>query len=89
MDEFKEYITFTTTTKTGEEIELAVVDEFEFERKTYVVAALVEDDTIDEGSMFIYRSIIKEDDFTVEKIEDAAEYERISEAYLETVDEAE
>jgi len=83
MDDFKEYITFNMTTKDGNEIELAVVDEFEFERKTYVVAALVEGDTINEDALFIYRSIIKDEDFTIEKIEDAAEYERISNAYLE------
>mgnify|MGYP000554975335 CR=1 FL=1 len=31
--EFEEYITFKITTSTGEEMELAVIDEFEFENK--------------------------------------------------------
>lgn len=83
MEDFNEYITFNMPTKDGREIELAVVDEFEFERKTYVVAALVEGDTINEDALFIYRSIVKGEDFTIEKIEDAGEYERISNAYLE------
>jgi len=80
--EYSEYITFTATTKDGGEIELAVVDEFEFEKKTYVVGALVTEDTIDEDSLFIFRSIIKGEDFTTEKIEDPEEYARIAEAYL-------
>lgn len=83
MEEYSEYVTFKTTAKDGSEIELAVVDEFEFEKKTYVVGALVQDDTIDEDSLFIYRSIVKDEDFTVEKIEDPDEYGRIAEAYLE------
>ena len=29
----QEYITFTVTTKDGAEVEMAVVDEFEFEKK--------------------------------------------------------
>jgi len=82
-EEYSEYITFKSTTKDGGEIELAVVDEFEFERKTYVVGALVTDDTIDEDSLFIYRSILDGDDFKTEKIEDMAEYEKIANAYLE------
>lgn len=81
-DEYGEYLTFTSTTKDGKEIELAVVDEFEFEKKTYVVGALVTDDTIDEDSLFIFRSLLKGEDFTTEKIEDAKEYQRIAEAYL-------
>lgn len=83
MEEFSEYITFNVTTKDGKEIELAVVDEFEFERKTYVVGALVTDDTIDEDSLFIYRSVLDGEDFKTEKIEDPKEYERIANAYLE------
>ena len=33
--EFDEYITFTTTTKDGSEVEMAVMDEFDFEGKHY------------------------------------------------------
>lgn len=81
-DEYGEYLTFTSTTKDGKEIELAVVDEFEFEKKTYVVGALVTDDTINEDSLFIFRSVLQGEDFTTEKIENANEYQRIAEAYL-------
>ena len=32
MSEFKEYITFVVNTKDGDEVEMAVIDQFEFER---------------------------------------------------------
>ena len=66
MEDFKEYATFTVTNKEGEEVELAVVDEFDFEHKHYVVGALIEGDTINEDGLFIYKAKITEDDFTVE-----------------------
>lgn len=82
-EEFNEYATFTITNKAGENIELAVVDEFEFEHKQYVVGALIEGDAVNEEALFIYRAKVTEDDFTVEKITNAIDYERISQAYLD------
>ena len=83
MEEFKEYATFTTTTSDGEQDEMAVVDEFEFENKNYVAAARVVDDTIDEEGLYIYKVKVSEDDFTVEKINNKVEYEKIARAYME------
>ncbi len=83
MEDFKEYATFTVTNKEGEEVELAVVDEFDFEHKHYVVGALIEGDTINEDGLFIYKAKITEDDFTVEKITNKLDYEKISKAYME------
>ena len=82
QEEFKEYTTFTTTNKDGNEVEMAVMDEFEFEHKNYVVSALVEDNTINEEGLFIFR--IKEigDDFKVEKISSQVEYQKIAQAYM-------
>jgi len=81
--EFDEYITFHVTTKDGTEVEMAVVDEFEFEENHYVVGALVEDDTISEEGRYIYRSVIDGDNFTVEKIKREFDYNRIAKAYME------
>ena len=78
-----EYITFHVTSKDGADIEMAVVDEFDFENKHYVVGALVEDDTINEEGLYIYRSIIEGDDFKVEKIAREFDYKRIAKAYME------
>ena len=81
--EFNEYITFHVTNKDGADVEMAVVDEFDFENKHYVVGALVEGDTINEDGLYIYRSIIEGDDFKVEKIAREFDYKRIAKAYME------
>lgn len=78
-----EYVTFFTTTKDGREIEMAVVDEFEFNGKNYLVSALVENDTIVDDNRYIYRTKINKDGFEAEKILDAKMYESLTKAYLE------
>jgi len=81
--DFNEYITFHVTSKDGADVEMAVVDEFDFENKHYVVGALVEGDTINEDGLYIYRSIIEGVDFKVEKIAREFDYNRIAKAYME------
>lgn len=83
MENYNEYVTFHVTSKEGTDIEMAVVDEFEYDHKQYVVGAVVEGDTILEDGLYIYRSIISGDDFTVEKIEKEDEYRKVAEAYME------
>ncbi len=78
----QEYITFTVTTKDGAEVEMAVVDEFEFEKKHYVVGALIENETVKEDGFYIYRSVFKGEEFSVEKITNPADYQKIAEAYM-------
>lgn len=80
--EYKEYVTFHVTAKDGSDVEMAVMDEFEFEGRHYVVGAVVQDDTILDDGRYIYRSIMEGDDFTVEKIGREFEYKRIAEAYM-------
>ena len=84
--EFNEYVTFHVTAKDGSDVEMAVMDEFEYDHKQYVVGAVVEGDTILEDGLYIYRSIINGDDFTVEKIEKEDEYRKVAEAYMEMDD---
>ena len=81
--DFDEYVTFTVMDKNGAEVEMAVVDEFDFEDEHYVVGAVIEDDTIIDDAHYIYRSIIEKDGFTVEKIRREFDYNRIAEAYME------
>ena len=81
--EFNEYVTFTVTTRDGSEVEMAVMDEFDFEGKHYVVGALVQDDTIVDEGRYIYLSKMQEDGFSVEKITREFEYKRIAQAYME------
>ncbi len=83
QEELKEYATFITTNKDGNEIEMAVMDEFEFEHKNYVVGALIEDDTIKDDGLFIFKVKEAGEEIKVEKITDAAAYQKIAQAYME------
>ena len=86
QEEFKEYVTFTTTNKDGNEIEMAVIDEFEYEHKNYVVGALIEDNTINEDGLFIFRVKEMGEEIKVEKITNQTEYQKIAQAYMEIED---
>lgn len=79
----REYAIFTTINKDGETVEMAVVDEFEFEHKNYVVGALIVDDVIQEEGLYIYRVKTTKDDFVVEKISNQIDYQKIAQAYME------
>lgn len=81
--DYNEYITFHVTAKDGTEVEMAVVDEFDFEGKHYVVGAVIQDDTVMDDGRYIYESIIAGDDFTVEKIKREFDYNRIAKAYMD------
>ena len=82
-NEFNEYITFSVTAKDGSEVEMAVMDEFDFEGKHYVVGAVIKDDTIIDEGRYIYLSVINDDGFTVEKIKREFDYNRVAQAYME------
>lgn len=83
QEEMKEYATFTTTDKEGNEMEMAVMDEFEFEHKNYVVGALIEEDTIKEDGLFIFKVKEVGEEIKVEKITNPTEYQKIAQAYME------
>ena len=85
-EEFMEYTTFHVTAKDGSDVELAVIAEFEFEKKNYVAAARIENDTVSEEGVYIYRVKADGDDLRFEMITDAAEYEKVVNAYLELED---
>lgn len=80
--EYNDYVTFHVTAKDGSDVEMAVVDEFDFEHKHYIVGAVVKDDILDEEGRYIYRSVINGNEFTVEKIANAVDYQRVAEAYM-------
>lgn len=79
---FEEYITFHVTASDGSDVEMAVMDEFDFENEHYVVGAVIKDDSIDDEGRYIYKSVIQGDSFTVEKIKREFDYKRIAEAYM-------
>lgn len=80
--EFEEYRTFHVTAKDGSDVEMAVMDEFDFEGDHYVVGAVIQEDTIQEDGLYIYRSVETEDGFAVEKIRREFDYNRIAKAYM-------
>ena len=86
-EEFREYVTFNVTAQDGSTVEMAVMDEFDFEDEHYVVGAVINDDTISEDGLYIYKSIVNGDDFTVEKIKREFDYKRIAKAYMEMEEE--
>lgn len=81
-NEYSEYVTFHVTAKDGSDVELAVVDEFDFENEHYVVGAVIQDDTILDDGRYIYRSVMDGEDFRVEKIKREFDYNRIAQAYM-------
>lgn len=78
-----EYTTFFVTAKNGSQVEMAVVEEFDYGTRHYVVSAVVENDTISDAGQFIYRCRIHDDGFDVEPITSKTEYEEVTKAYLE------
>lgn len=87
MNEFEEYVTFMVELSAGEEVEMAVLLEFEFENKEYVAAGRIKNDEIQEG---IYLFKVKDgEEFAVEKLRNKFEYDKVSRAYLEMLDEEE
>lgn len=85
MNELEEHVVFTTKTSEGEIVEMAVLAEFEFENKEYVAAGLIKDDEIQEG-IYLYK-VKDSDEFAVEKLRNKFEYDKVSKAYLEMIDE--
>lgn len=85
MNELEEHVVFTTKTSEGEIVEMAVLTEFEFENKEYVAAGLIKDDEIQEG-IYLYK-VKDSDEFAVEKLRNKFEYDKVSKAYLEMIDE--
>ena len=78
-----EYVVFTITASDGQEVEMAIVDEFDYEHKHYIVAAKVVDDQISDEGQYIYRAKLIGDSFEVEKITSRSDYEEIAKAYME------
>ena len=77
---YNEYVTFEVTAKDGTVVEMAVVDEFDFEGRHYILAAEIHDDQVSDGA-YLCRGKEEADGFVVERIETRAEYERAAKAY--------
>lgn len=87
MNDYEQYVTFMIEMTPGEAVEMAVLLEFEFEKQEYVAAGLVENDEIKEG---VYLFKVKDgEEFAVEKLRNKFEFDKVSKAYLEMLEEEE
>lgn len=79
--DYKEYDTVMIRLSSGREQEFAIMEEFDFEEKHYIVVSAVIKEEIQEG-LYIYRSVETDGELEISRIEDAGEFERVS-AYFE------
>lgn len=84
MDDFQVYDTVMITVSSGAEKEFAIMEEFDFEEKHYIVVSPVENDQV-QGGLYIYKAVISGEEMEVLRIEDAAEFEKVS-AYYESME---
>lgn len=82
-DDYEEYTTFKVTSSEGKEVEMAVLEEFEYDHDTYVAAAEVEGDTINEDGVYIYKASLSDGELIAEKIMDKELYSQVVKAYME------
>ena len=79
-EEEMSFETFILPMDDGTEQEFAILDEFEFEGKGYILVSAVLDDELAE-EMVLYNCEYDGDDMIINYIEDEEEYKRVAEAY--------
>ena len=87
-EEMLEYDTFTYELN-GKAMEWAIVEEFEYEGKTYIVCQEVIGDTLSDDGLYLFEGTSEGEEITVSNIETEEEYERIVDAYCKLCEEAE
>lgn len=80
MDEFQVYDTVMITISDGSEKEFAIMEEFDFVGKHYIVVSPVENNEVQEG-LYIYRAVASGEELEVSRIEDAEEFGKVSTYY--------
>lgn len=85
-EEMVEYDTFTYELN-GKVMEWAIIEEFEFEEKTYIVCQEVVGDTLSEEGLYLFEGISEGDEITVKNIDSEEEYDRIVDEYLRLCEE--
>lgn len=88
-EEMMEYDTFTF--EMGDKtMEWAILEEFEFEGKNYIVCAEVIGEELSEEGLYLFESVVEEgDEITVKNIESEEEYDRVVDAYCALEEDAE
>lgn len=79
-DEMVEYDTFTYDLN-GNVMEWAIIEEFEFEGKTYIVCQEVVGDTLSDEGLYLFEGVSEGEEITVRNIDSEEEYNRVVDAY--------
>ena len=87
-EEMVEFDTFTYELN-GKVMEWAIVEEFEFEEKTYIVCQEVLGDTLSDEGLYLFEGVSEGEEITVKNIESEDEYNRVVDEYCRMCDEAE
>jgi hypothetical protein len=88
-EEMVEYDTFTYELN-GKTMEWAIIEEFDFEEKTYIVCQEVLGDTLSDEGLYLFESVENVgEEITVKNIETEEEYNRVVDAYCALTEEAE
>ena len=88
-EEMVEYDTFTYELN-GKTMEWAIIEEFDFEEKTYIVCQEVLGDTLSDEGLYLFESVENVgEEITVKNIETDEEYNRVVDAYSALTEEAE
>ena len=88
-EEMVEYDTFTYDLN-GKTMEWAIIEEFDFEEKTYIVCQEVLGDTLSDEGLYLFESVENVgEEITVKNIETEEEYNRVVDAYCALTEEAE
>ena len=88
-EELVEYDTFTYELN-GKTMEWAIIEEFDFEEKTYIVCQEVLGDTLSDEGLYLFESVENVgEEITVKNIETEEEYNRVVDAYCALIEDAE
>lgn len=81
-----EFDTITIPMKDGSEKEFAIMDDFEFDGKTYMVVSEIQGDEILED-LYIYQYKENEEDIDIIFIDSDEEFDRVAQAYYKICEE--
>ena len=87
-EEMVEYDTFTYTLN-GKTMEWAIIEEFEFEEKTYIVCQEVLGETLSDEGLYLFEGVSEGEEITVRNIDSEAEYNRVVDEYCKRCEEVE
>lgn len=87
-EEIVEYDTFTYELN-GKEMEWAIIEEFEFEEKPYIVCQEVIGDSLSDEGLYLFEGVMEGEEITVRNIDSEEEYNRAVDEYCKRCKEAE